>query len=84
MLGISAAVVSGIVRGEESPSPGTGLPREIDPNVVTPGLVGLFFFVALFVAGYFLMRSFVRQLRKIDIPGEDSPAVDHTVDAGDS
>jgi len=51
-----------------SPSPSPKPMREIDPATVTPGLLGLFFFVALFVAVFFLMRSFSRQLRKIDIP----------------
>lgn len=36
-----------------------------DANV-RPGLIGLFFFVALFVALYFLWRSMNTQLRKVD------------------
>lgn len=51
-----------------STTPPPALPRELDPTVVSPGLVGLFFFVALFVAVFFLMRSMVKQLRRIDIP----------------
>ena len=54
-----------------SATPAPGLPRELDPTVVSPGLVGLFFFVALFVAVFFLMRSMVKQLRRIDIPGDN-------------
>jgi len=59
-----------LVRLDETPAPTSVLPREIDPNVVTPGIVGLLFFVALFVAVFFLMRSFVRQLKKIDLPDD--------------
>ena len=64
-----------------STSPPPALPRELDPTVVSPGLVGLFFFVALFVAVFFLMRSMVKQLRRIDIPG---PAQEDEADTTDT
>ena len=60
----------------ETPTPVPAPVREIDPARVTPGLLGLAFFVALFVGLFFLMRSFTRQLRKIDIPEEGIP-IDH-------
>lgn len=60
--------VSLLVHAAQTPSPIPVPLKEIDPNVVTPGLVGLAFFVVLFVALFFLLRSFTRQLKKIDIP----------------
>lgn len=56
-----------------SPLPTSVLPRELDPAVVTPGIVGLVFFIALFVALVVLLRSFTRQLKKIDIPDDGVP-----------
>ena len=67
-------MITALVRLDETPAPTSVLPREIDPNVVTPGIVGLLFFIALFVAVFFLMRSFVRQLKKIDLPDDHAPA----------
>ena len=62
-----------------SPSPTPTLPRELDPSVVTPGLVGLAFFVVLFVVLFFLMRSFTRQLKKIDVPADHDESVSQSV-----
>ena len=67
-----------------SPTPTPTLPRELDPSVVTPGLVGLAFFIALFVAVFFLMRSFTRQLKKIDLPDDhDGDPTEPVVDLTD-
>jgi hypothetical protein len=52
-----------------SPTPTT----LIDPDRATPGLWGLFFFVALAVAVYFLYRSMSRQLSRVTFD-EDAPA----------
>lgn len=65
-----------LVRAADTPSPVPTPMREIDPATVTPGLLGLVFFIALFVAVFFLMRSFVRQLKKIDIPGDPQSSSD--------
>jgi hypothetical protein len=67
------SLLAGLVRLDATPTPlpTSVLPRELDPAVVTPGIVGLIFFIALFVALVVLLRSFTRQLKKIDIPGED-------------
>ena len=40
--------------------------KVLNEETVRPGLIGLFFFVALFVALYFLWRSMNKQLKKVD------------------
>jgi hypothetical protein len=56
-----------------SPTPAPPLaPAEIDPDRVTPGLLGLIFFVALAVAVYLLWRSMNTQLKRVDFPEESS------------
>ncbi len=62
------AWVSLLVHAAQTPSPIPVPIKEVDPNAVTPGLVGLAFFIVLFVVVFFLLRSFTRQLKKIDIP----------------
>ena len=47
--------------GTPSPAP----TPQIDPSRVTPGYLGLFFFLALGVAVFFLWRSMNHQLKKI-------------------
>ena len=52
----------------------TQAPVEPDPEIVTPGALGLAIVVALGVAVYFLYRSLNRQLGKVDFPdGEPAP-----------
>jgi len=40
--------------------------KNLTEDTVRPGLIGLFFFVALFVATYFLWKSMNKQLKKVD------------------
>ena len=40
--------------------------KNLTEDTVRPGLLGLFFFVALFVATYFLWRSMNKQLKRVD------------------
>ena len=40
--------------------------KNLTEETVRPGLLGLFFFVALFVATYFLWRSMNKQLKRVD------------------
>jgi hypothetical protein len=47
-----------------SPSPSPSIP-EIDPARATPGLWGLFFFVVLGLATWFLFRSMNKQLKRV-------------------
>ncbi|HLK95243.1 MAG TPA: hypothetical protein VK365_05850 [Nocardioidaceae bacterium] len=42
----------------------------LDPDTVKPGLLGLVVVLALAVATAVLLRSFTRQLKKIDLPEE--------------
>lgn len=52
---------------------------ELSADTVRPGLLGLLVVLGLAVATVFLMRSFVKQLRRIDFDEEhpdDSPAAD--------
>jgi hypothetical protein len=50
-------------------------------DTVRPGLLGLFFFVALFVATYFLWRSMNKQLKKVDAHFEaEEPDAEHDPD----
>ena len=43
-----------------------------DPNTVGPGMAALVVFIFLLVAGFFLMRSMRKQLKRVDFP-EDEP-----------
>jgi len=47
--------------------------KALTEDTVRPGLIGLVFFVGLFVAVFFLWRSMNKQLRKVDqnFPTED-------------
>ena len=52
----------------------TPAPVEPDPEIVTPGALGLAITLALGVAVYFLFRSLNRHLRRVDFPdGESAP-----------
>lgn len=57
-------------------------PVEPDPEIVTPGLIGLAMVLVLGVAVYFLYRSMKRQLKRVDfeestgpVEGDDEQAV---------
>jgi hypothetical protein len=67
-------VLTSIHFADPTPNPSPTLPRELDPNVVSPGLTGLAFFLFLVIALFFLMRSFVKNLRRIDLPASDLTA----------
>lgn len=47
-----------------------------DPNTVGPGTGALVVFVFLLVAGFFLMRSMRKQLKRVDFPEPDAQAAD--------
>jgi hypothetical protein len=49
---------------------------ELDPNTVKPGVLGLVVVLALAVATAVLLRSFTRQLKKIDFEEEPSSPPD--------
>jgi hypothetical protein len=49
---------------------------DVDPNLVKPGVLGLVVVLALVVATALLLRSFTRQLKKIDFdedPADEPP-----------
>jgi hypothetical protein len=64
------------------------LAAELDPNKVTPGLLGFLVVFGLAVATWFLLRSMNRQLKKIDFDEQAVPQVPAdagaSVDSGDS
>jgi len=64
-------VLASVHLADPTPNPSPTLPRELDPNVVSPGFTGLAFFLFLVIALFFLMRSFVKNLRRIDLPAND-------------
>jgi hypothetical protein len=74
---VTAWVAALIAAASPSPSATPGqVPVQIDPERVTPGLLGLASFLFLCVAVYFIWRSMNRQLKRIDFDetgGEDSP-----------
>ncbi len=45
----------------ETPAP------ELDPAVVTPGIEGFLVFFALALASWFLYRSLLKQVRRVDV-----------------
>ncbi len=47
-----------------------------DPNTVGPGMGALIVFIFLLVAGFFLMRSMRKQLKRVDFPEPDARATD--------
>ena len=51
---------------------------ELDPETVKPGLLGLVVVLALVAATVLLLRSFTRQLKKIDF--DEPPAEDDADD----
>lgn len=72
-------VLASVHFADPTPNPSPTLPRELDPNVVSPGLTGLAFFLFLVIALFFLMRSFVKNLRRIDLPPIDVSGIDQTL-----
>lgn len=75
-----AAVVGAVsVLWAETPNPAPSPPgRNIDPSVLSPGLVGFLLFGGLAVAIVILVLSMNRQLKKIDFD-EDAPSGDPDV-----
>ena len=59
-LTASLAAVSALVSPSPSPE------RTIDPERVTPGLLGLASLLFLVIAGFFLARSMMKQFKKIN------------------
>ena len=58
----------------ETPNPAPSPPRQnIDPSVLSPGLVGFLLFAGLAVAIVVLVFSMNRQLKKIDFDEEAPP-----------
>ena len=51
---------------------------DLDPSVVKPGVLGLVVVLALVVATALLLRSFTRQLKKIDFDEDDEDDEDKT------
>ena len=63
----------------------TGAESEVGADVVRPGVLALVVVLALAVATALLMRSFVRQLRKIDFEETpEPPAASPSQDASDT
>lgn len=44
---------------------------EIDPNIVTPGLAGGLVVLALFIATYFIIRSFLKHVKRVQGRDDD-------------
>lgn len=44
---------------------------EIDPNIVTPGPAGAFVVLALFIATFFIIRSFLKHLKRVQGRDDD-------------
>jgi len=55
---------------------------EVDPDEVRPGVLGLVVVLALVVATALLLRSFVKQLRKVDFDEDPDPAAGSDPAAG--
>lgn len=53
-----------------------GKPKVLDDDTVSPGLVGSLVVLLLAVAVFFLLRSFVKQLRKVKVAPTDPAAPD--------
>ena len=47
--------------------------RAVDDNNVNPGVLGFVVVALLGVATWLLIRSMLRQLKKIDLPEDDEP-----------
>lgn len=47
----------------ETPGPAT----DLDPSVVTPGIEGFLVFFVLALAAWFLYRSLLKQIRRVDV-----------------
>jgi hypothetical protein len=47
--------------------------RATDDNIVRPGWLGFLVFIAMAVAVYFLLRSFVRHLKRVDFDEGPDP-----------
>jgi hypothetical protein len=56
-----------------SPSPSPKA-KEPDPDTVSPGLIGLLFLVLLAVATFFLARSLITQLKRVDFDEDAASA----------
>ena len=55
--------------------------KQLTEDTVRPGLLGLVFFVGLFVATYFLWRSMNKQLKRVDAHfAEDEDASEPTAE----
>ena len=49
--------------------------RAVDDTGVNPGVIGFVVVAVLGVATWLLLRSMLRQLKKIDLPDDDEPDV---------
>jgi hypothetical protein len=47
--------------------------RAVDDTDVSPGVIGFIVVALLGVATWLLLRSMLRQLKKIDLPDDDEP-----------
>ena len=47
--------------------------RAVDDTDVSPGVIGFIVVALLGVATWLLLRSMLRQLKKIDLPDDDQP-----------
>ena len=70
LLALSAriATVSPTPSGSASISP-----RATDDSIVRPGWLGFIVFLAMAVALYFLLRSFVKHLKRVNFEEEPDP-----------
>jgi hypothetical protein len=60
--------------GDPNPTPSGGLQSiapVVDPNSVTPGMWGFLSFVVLILAAVVLYFSLRKQLKRVNVPGDD-------------
>jgi len=55
----------------------TSVAAGLDPNSVSPGLLGFIIVVIIGIATWFLARSMTKQLRKLDADRPEKPEPEH-------
>jgi hypothetical protein len=71
---VIAGLLVGVAAADPTPVPSpSDSVRYVDPQTVSPGLIGLLIFLLLFGATFLLWLSMNKQLKKIDIKDDESP-----------